>query len=260
MTISKNQVRFLKSLAEKKHRDREHLYLAEGEKIAEELLHHHLSGKLSAVHFFAYPEWIRVHQTDLERSGCAFTEAEASLLQQASSLSTPPGVMVVVRIPKEEPDHSLIKSDIVPVFEAIRDPGNLGTIIRTADWFGVRQIICSPDSVDPYNPKCIQSSMGAIARVKVVSEPLEPLISQAARAGIPVYGTLLDGEDLYSVPLSPGGLILFGNESKGLSDSLRSLVTKKIRIPEYPRGEVSTESLNIATSAGIILAEWRRKG
>jgi len=258
MSVSKNQIRYLRSLADKKHREKEGLFIAEGEKICRELLEGTDRSFLEIVQVLAYPEWLNQNHDLIVRSGAEPTEADRDSLARASSLSTPPGVMMVIRIPGYVADEEPYTQDIVPVFEAIRDPGNLGTVIRTADWFGIRQLLCSPDSVDLYNPKCIQASMGAISRVKVNYLPLEPLIKRAADAGYPVYGTLLDGENIYGKKLQSNGLILFGNESRGLSPSLRKMVTEKIRIPEYPKGDVSTESLNVATSAAIIMAEWRR--
>lgn len=258
MSISKNQKRKLVQLADKKHREREKLFVAEGEKIAKELLRHHNEGRLLIQQIFAHPDWFLRNKSILPKKGIELIESEPELLRKASSLSTPPGVILTVRMPEQAEPNELPEKDIVMAFEAIRDPGNLGTIIRTADWFGVRQIYCSPDSVDRYNPKCIQSSMGAIARVEVIYTELADLLQKASKKGIPVYGTRLDGEDMYAMEKTANGIIVFGNESRGLSPEIRKLLSRNIRIPEYPRGELSTESLNIASSAAIILAEWRR--
>lgn len=258
MPVSKNQIRKLAALADKKHRDSEKLFVAEGEKIAAEFLTHHLEGRIEIRQLFAGSKWIKDHLDDLENARIEFIESDPEVLRKASSLSTPPGVMLTVSIPEVKTDYTLLNKDIALALEAIRDPGNLGTIIRTADWFGVRQIFCSPDSVDQYNPKCIQASMGAIARVKVIYTSLPALIKEVAAKGIPVYGTLLDGDNIYNRKSEKSGIILFGNESRGLSQELTELVQQRIRIPEYPAGDLSTESLNIATSAAIVMAEWRR--
>ena len=139
----------------------------------------------------------------------------------------------------------------------IQDPGNLGTIIRLADWFGIEHIICSPNTVDVYNPKTIQATMGGIARVKVYYTPLPDLIKSLGDT--PIYGTLLNGDNMYSQRLSRNGLIIMGNEGNGISKEVESLITRKLYIPNYPQSRETSESLNVAIATAVVCAEFRRQ-
>ena len=192
--------------------------------------------------------------------------ADPADLKKLSGLVSPPEVIAVLKMPAEAANTSLVpfrpeqlREDVTLVFESIRDPGNLGTIIRTADWFGIRNIICSPDSVDTYNNKVVQASMGAVLRTRPNYMELTELFEAAGRFKIPVYGTAMDGADFYDTPVRVPGLIVFGNESRGISKSLETYFRQKIRIPDFPAGAPGTESLNVATSVGVICAEIRRR-
>ena len=151
---------------------------------------------------------------------------------------------------------SSLKEQLVIALDAVQDPGNLGTILRIADWFGIRHILCSEGTVDVFNPKCVQSCMGALARVKVHSCNLGEVLSQL---DMPIYGTFLDGKDIYQEPLSSTGVIIMGNEGKGISPEIANLVNRRLYVPNYPQGALTTESLNVAVCTGIVCAEFCRR-
>ena len=232
--ISKAQIKLVRSLQQKKFRDELGLFVAEGDKCVEEL-----RKGFELVHLY--------------REGENATRVE---IEQMSGLRTPQGVMAVFR-KKPIGDWKLEIGDLVLALDGIQDPGNLGTIIRTCDWFGVKDIFCSKDTADCYNPKVVQATMGALARVRIHYVDLPAFI--AAYNG-PIYGTLLDGENMYATDLRPEGLIIMGNEGNGISEEVRKLVTHPIRIPSYPNKEASdvVESLNVSIATAIVLAEFYR--
>ena len=176
-----------------------------------------------------------------------------------SSMVTPQGVLAVCRIPASpesfEPGHD----ELILALDRVQDPGNMGTIMRVADWFGINRIIASPDTVDIYNPKVIQATMGAIARVQVLYMPLAPTLRVLADKGIEIYGTFLGGEPLYASPLSKGGVIVMGNEGNGITDETASAITRRITIPPYPADHPTVESLNVGVATAITVAEFRRR-
>ena len=141
----------------------------------------------------------------------------------------------------------------------MQNPGNVGTIIRLADWFGIRDILCSEGTADCFNPKVVQATMGAILRVRVHYTPLAPLLAEAAAGGIPVYGTFLEGENIYTEELSPTGIVVMGNEGRGVTEAVARSVTRKLFIPPWPAGRRGSESLNVAMATGIVCAEFRRQ-
>jgi TrmH family RNA methyltransferase len=165
----------------------------------------------------------------------------------------------LAEIPSSVLNKDDLKNKLSLVLDSVQDPGNLGTIIRIADWFGIENIICSQDSVDVYNPKVVQSTMGAIFRVKTHYMPLEELFSMNEDLQLPVYGTLLDGDNIYSKDLSQSGLIIMGNESKGINPVYQSFITDKLFIPFYPEGQKRSESLNVGIATAIVCAEFRRQ-
>ena len=176
-------------------------------------------------------------------------------MAKISQLTTPSPVLAVVRKPAcVVPDSP---SGLALALDGVRDPGNMGTILRTADWFGVGTIYISPDCVDIYNPKVIQSTMGSIFRVKAVEAPVAGICERFKKAGLPVYGTLLDGRDIYAASLKQEGLIVMGNESVGISPAVRALVTDPLLIPRAPHSKA--ESLNVAVATAVTLAEFRRR-
>lgn len=256
--VSKKEIGFVNALKEKKQRKIEGLFVAEGPKIAGELLdsNYHVHS------LYATSEWIKKTKGLAGKGVVEVTETE---LQKMSSLSTANEVLVVAKIP----DHSLkvdeLAEKLALVLDNIQDPGNMGTIIRIADWFGIDTIVCSETSVDVYNPKVIQATMGSIVRVKVYTNNLKTFLSTCKKElQSNVFGALLDGRNIYKETLAQKGLILMGNESKGISDELIEYVTHKITIPSFSNsfskannlGEA--ESLNVSVAAAIICSEFRR--
>ncbi len=254
--ISKAQVKLVRSLQQKKFRDELGLFVAEGDKCVEEL-----RKSFELVHL--YREGENASRTEIE---------------QMSGLRTPQGVIGVFRKRPIE-DLKLKIEDLVLALDGIQDPGNLGTIIRTCDWFGVHDIVCSKDTADCYNPKVVQATMGALARVRVhyVNLPAWLQEFKIQNSKFKIYGTLLDGKDMYDElkservkELKNEGIIVMGNEGNGISQEVRSLITSPIRIPSYPKNGASEhsekseeapeviESLNVSIATAIVLAEFRR--
>lgn len=241
--ISKTQIKLVKSLQLKKHRDETGLFVAEGEKCVEEL-----RKGFELVHLY--------------REGENATRLE---IEQLSGLRTPQGVIGVFK-KSEHSDYSEYSenSDLLLVLDGIQDPGNLGTIIRTCDWFGVRTILCSPDTADCYNPKVVQATMGALARVQIHYVDLPSFLKDT---NLPIFGTLLDGRDMYEElkregvnELKSEAIIIMGNEGNGISQAVRPFITHPLRIPSYPKDAETSESLNVAIATAIVLAEFRRQG
>jgi TrmH family RNA methyltransferase len=257
--ISTAKSKLIRSLRQKKFRDQLHLFMAEGEKMVLELARRGSETQFQIKEIFATGKWIEEHEkllNDLKADVCVLTTAE---IKKLSNFLTPQPVMALVSIPDN--DFSAEKLLHIPVlaFEAIRDPGNLGTIIRTADWFGIRQIICTPDSTDLYNPKVVQSTMGSITRVQVDYLDIETLLGSSEIKGKPVFGTFLTGNNIYEASLGPDPLILFGNESHGLSGRFDHYIHQRISIPYFSRMGHGSESLNVASSVAVICSELRRR-
>ncbi|MDE6383964.1 MAG: RNA methyltransferase [Paramuribaculum sp.] len=197
--------------------------------------------------------WVQSHPQFKDMA----TVVTARDLDRMSSLSTAPDVIAVYKIPEVPLDVPALANELVVALDSIQDPGNLGTIIRSADWFGVRNILCSKDTVDVYNPKVVQATMGAIARVKVHYCDLGSVIADLKP--VAAYGTFLDGENIYDSQLTSEGIIVMGNEGKGISAGVASAVNRRISIPSFPVGEPTSESLNVAVATSIVLAEFRRR-
>ncbi len=236
--ISKALVKRLRSLQQKKFRDEEGLFVAEGHKCVEEL-----AKRFELVYL-------------IDEQNATQTEIE-----QISSLRTPQGVIGVFRKPATGDVVSAATEQLVVCLDGIQDPGNLGTILRTCDWFGVRQVVCSADTADCYAPKVVQATMGALARVEVVYTDLEAYLNKAKVAGLPIYGTLLDGRNLYeegAIADRTRGIIIMGNEGNGISAAVRAYITHPLLIPSYPAGVPTSESLNVSIATAVTLAEFRR--
>lgn len=233
--LSKAQVKWVRSLQQKKHRDAEGVFVAEGAKCVEELRK-------------AF-ELVLLATSD----NATYTEIE-----QMSSLRTPQGVIGVF---KKRAFNSEIPSDLLVALDGVQDPGNLGTIIRTCDWFGIHDILCSRDTADCYNPKVVQATMGALSRVRVHYVDLPKELTLLRQTGLPLYGTLLEGENMYepyAIPDKQRGVIIMGNEGNGISESIRKLITHPLLIPSYPINASTSESLNVSIATAIVLAEFRR--
>ena len=257
--FSKSRIKLTRSLKQKKNRDLEKLFVAEGDKIVREYIRASNDKSCKIRFVCATPEWLGINQDLILASGITTFHIDYKELKGISSLVTPQEVLAVVEMFDPAYRTDLLKKRVTLAFESIRDPGNLGTIIRTADWFGIKVLICSPDSVDFYNPKVIQSAMGSTLRVKVIYMPLNDLIKDARAVNIPVFGTCMDGKDLYEEDFPAACIMLFGNESSGLDLNLIERVDKKISIPEFPEGNKSAESLNIASAVAVISSELRRR-
>lgn len=251
MGLSKNQIKYIRSLELKKNRKKDKVFLAEGPKLVGDLLGHFSCHLLAAT-----PEWFENRTQDIAADNIiTVTEEE---LTKASLLKTPQQVLAVFQQPEEHADLTVINRTLCLALDDIQDPGNLGTIIRLADWFGIEHIFCSTNTVDVYNPKTIQATMGGIVRVKVHYTSLPELIHSADSCA--VYGTFLDGANIYDCPLSNKGLIVMGNEGNGISPEIEQLVNHKLYIPNYPLGQETTDSLNVAIATAIVCAEFRRRG
>jgi TrmH family RNA methyltransferase len=239
--VSKNQIKLITSLQQKKYRKQEQLFFAEGVKVVQELLHSNF--ELQDL-FTTKQDFLTVPKDKVH----AISEAE---LKKISALTTPNTCLAVFKIPKAK---EMVEKGLIVALDDVRDPGNLGTIIRLCDWFGIETLFCSEESVDIYNPKVVQATMGSISRVNVVYGNLETFLSQTK---LPVFGTFMDGKNIYQEKLPKEGIIVMGNEANGISSSVEKLVSDRIAIPRFGNLQV-TESLNVATATAIILSEFKR--
>lgn len=240
--VSKNQIKLITSLQQKKYRKQEQLFFAEGVKVVQELLHSNF--ELQDL-FTTKQDFLTVPKNKVH----AISEAE---LKKISALTTPNTCLAVFKIPKVK---EMVEKGLIVALDDVRDPGNLGTIIRLCDWFGIETLFCSEESVDIYNPKVVQATMGSISRVNVVYGNLETFLSQTK---LPIFGTFMDGKNIYQEELPKEGIIIMGNEANGISTSVEKLVSDRIAIPRFGNLQV-TESLNVATATAIILSEFKRK-
>ena len=255
-TITRNHIKLILSLQKRKIREENSLFIIEGDKLVREYI---LAGNRVAL-LAGKPEWIDGEPEAVIMGSDETVTVSYDELRRISSLRTPHNVLAVAEMKKRKYSDGLLHGRLTPVLECVQDPGNLGTIIRIAAWFGMENIICSPDSVDFYNPKVIQATMGAFMHVSVWYGPLEALLSGAVAEGMPVYGTTTDGDPVYDCQLGSEGLILFGNESKGISEGLLRHVTSRITIPGPPSPSAGLESLNVSMAAAIICSEFARRG
>jgi RNA methyltransferase, TrmH family len=253
--ISKNKTKFIISLQKKKVRDEEGLFVIEGDKLVKEFL----ASKVAVKTLIAKPEFLSSLTADLKMGADDIEEVSYEELKLLSSLKTPHNAMAIVPIPRNEPDTNEILRKLVVALDFVQDPGNLGTIIRAAAWFGITNIVCSTDCVDVYNPKVIQASMGAILHVNVYYSSLKELVILANKKNVPVFGTMLEGDSIYDHKLDNKGIILLGNESNGISDELIPFITEKIMIPKFSRAKSGIDSLNVGMAASIVFSEFLRK-
>lgn len=253
--ISKNKIKYIHSLNLKKNRDAQDVFVAEGSKIVGDIL---ARGNSKVELLVAQPEWLDQNAELLKDVKCEIVEVSYDELAKVSFLCHPQQVMAVFKKFDGCMDASCLDKKLTLVLDGVQDPGNLGTIIRIADWFGIEDIICSKDTVDVYNPKVVQATMGSIARVRVSYMDLKQLF-EVLPPTLPVYGTLLEGNNMYSEQLSHNGIIIMGNEGKGISPQIRQFISKGLRIPNYPEGRDTADSLNVAVATAIICAEFRRR-
>lgn len=239
--VSKNQIKTITGLQQKKYRKQHKLFFAEGIKVVQELL----NSNFELHQLFTTQEiFTGLDNTRIE----LITDAE---LKKISTLATPNVCLALFVMPEEKP---VPDSGLIVALDDVRDPGNLGTIIRLCDWFGVSHLVCSEQCVDVFNPKVVQATMGSITRVNVVYTDLEAYLDKTS---LPVFGTFMDGENIYSESLPENGIIVMGNEANGISKAIENKVGHKIAIPRFGNLQ-QTESLNVATAASIILSEFRR--
>lgn len=240
--LSKNQIKIITSLSQKKYRKQHQLFIAEGKKVIEELLPNFDLEWLFCVGDlnFKNVDKNKVYQvTDTE-------------IKKISVLTTATNCLAVFRIPEERENKEL--KGLIVALDDIRDPGNLGTIIRLCDWFGIETLLCSEETVDVYNPKVVQATMGSISRVNVIYGNIVEILKTTS---LPVFGTFMDGENIYKKELPKEGIIVMGNEANGISVEIEKIAKNKISIPRFGKLQ-ATESLNVATATAIILSEFRR--
>ena len=236
MSITKNEIKLIKSLGQKKFRQQEQLFIVEGVKGIREFL----DSEFELYQLFATDEIFAADTTLISPKD----------LLRISALKTPNTALAIFKMPKSK---SVIEASLVLALDDVRDPGNLGTIIRLCDWFGIEHLVCSSETVDCYNPKVIQATMGSLTRVQIEYTDLENYIQNSK---LETYGTFMDGSSIYSEALPKKGIIIMGNEANGISSNIESLVHKKIGIPRFGNFK-ATESLNVATAAAIILSAFK---
>jgi len=239
--VSKNQIKLITSLQQKKFRKEHKLFFAEGKKVIQELIHSNFSLEYLFSTAAVFPgidpkKILTISETELKK---------------ISALTTPNDCLAVFKQPESK---SINPSGLIVALDDIRDPGNLGTIIRLCDWFGITELVCSEETADIYNPKVVQATMGSIARVNVNYVNLEKFINETQ---LPVFGTFMDGENIYKSSLPKEGIIIMGNEANGISPEIEKVVKNRLTIPRF--GDLQqTESLNVATATAIILSEFKR--
>lgn len=254
--ITKSQIKFIRSLHQKKNREKERLYIVEGIKMVKEAL----SLKDTGIkNLFYTPENLPLLKSELKSSNIDLFEVGPGDFQRMSILKNPQGILAVLEQPVSNHPEPTGLSDLVLILDSIRDPGNLGTIIRLSDWFGISHIFCSNDSVECYNPKVVQATMGAIFRVNILYTSLKELLQKLSRWGIIIYGSALNGENIYRKKLNIPAAVILGNETRGISPNLRPFIRESLLIPSFSHPLKWSESLNVSLAAAIICYEFRRK-
>ena len=248
--LSKNKIKYIRSLDLKKMRNKDRVFVAEGPKLVDELL-----PSFECLFLAATEDYLR---GKLIGKDTDFAEVTQEELQRTSFLKTPQEVVAVFRQPDYPLDLHLPETELCLALDDVQDPGNLNTIVRIADWFGIRHIFCSAGTADIYNPKTVQATMGAIARVKLHYLQLTDLFTSLS-SDVRVFGTFLDGKNIYSEDLSETGLIVMGNEGNGISREVERFINQRLYIPNYPQGEKTSESLNVAVATAVTCAEFRRR-
>ncbi|HKI87576.1 MAG TPA: RNA methyltransferase [Draconibacterium sp.] len=252
--IGKNTTKRIKSLALKKYRQKEELFLVEGDKNVLEVLHstYQVEQLLATENFLS-------KNSNLTKHAKQITEVTVDEIKKVSLLKNPQNSLAICALPVEIPLPEKLEKDLSLYLDGIQDPGNLGTLIRICDWFGISQLFCSPDTANLYNPKVIQSSMGSFCRVQVWYSPFETLLSVTQRQGTPVFGTFLNGKSIYTEKLPSQALLVVGNEGNGIRESVGKKIENKITIPRFTQKYNGAESLNAAVATGIICAEFIRQ-
>lgn len=247
--LSKNKIKYIHSLDLKKNRKEERAFVAEGHKLVGDLL-----GHFSCRLLVATRSWL---EKNPKINADEIIEVTQEELTKASLQKAPQEVLAIFEQPVYTMQPEIVSESLCLALDDIQDPGNLGTIIRLADWFGIEHIFCSQGTVDVYNPKTIQATMGALARVKLHYCNLPSMIAELGN--VPVYGTFLDGDNMYEKKLTNYGLIVMGNEGNGVSQEVAELVNERLYIPNYPLQRETSESLNVAVATAVVCAEFRRR-
>jgi len=256
-TLSKNTIKLIRSLEQRKFRRLEGEFVAEGNKLVNDNL-----CTLRCHRLIATSEWWQQHpEAEAQAQECYLvTSAE---MERVSLMNSPQEVMGTFLLPQysttPEALASLLRNELTVALDEVQDPGNLGTIIRLCDWFGIRHILCSPTTADCFAPKVVQATMGAIARVQVHYLNLPETLELLKQQSVPIYGTFLEGTDIYRTELTPHGVIVMGNEGRGISPEVRNLVTRKLFIPPFPADAQTSESLNVGIATAITVSEFRRR-
>lgn len=244
--LSKNLIKLINSLKQKKYRQKYGLFLVEGQKIINDLI----ALNVSIEKIVTYNNDIRFDDTEIIR-------CKEQDLNKISFLKTAPDIVALVKIPDVVLDENEIVNNLSLALDGIQDPGNLGTIIRIANWFGIKNILCSNDCVDIYNPKVVQATMGALFGVKVHYIDLSEKLREYNQSyNIAVYGTFMQGQSIYSTKLQSNGIIVMGSEGQGISPEIEKLITNKITIPSFAEGFNGAESLNVGVATGIVVSEF----
>jgi len=248
--ISKNKIKLINSLSQKKFRDETGLFVAEGTKLVLDLI--------SAFHcslLAATPDWLNENK-DVEAD--EVIEVDTNELNKITNQKSPQGVLAVFVKPEDTWKADELNHKLTLALDDIQDPGNLGTILRIADWFGIHDVFCSGHSADAFSPKAVQATMGALVRVKVHTVDLVEFL-QSCAGKMPIYGTFMDGEVVYNKSLTQQGIIVMGNEGNGISRDVGRLVSERLLIPNYPIGQATSESLNVGIATALICSEFRRR-
>jgi TrmH family RNA methyltransferase len=266
--VTKSEIQLIRSLEDKRAREEAGLFVAEGEKLVGELLASDL--RVRKVYHAADPSPALSCLARNDRNNVDAERISAKEMERASRLKTPTDCLALVEMPRRTLNPASLQDRLTLALDGVQNPGNMGTIIRLADWFGIREVVCSADSADCWSPKVVQATMGAITRVAVHYGDLEAMIGAAltpppsgggpSGVGTPaVYGTFLEGENIYDATLSPGGIVVLGSEGRGISPAVERLVTRKLFIPPVPPDSRGSESLNVAIAAAIVCSEFRRR-
>lgn len=249
--LSSNSIKFIKSLQQKKFRKEYGLFVAEGHRLVTDILGSNLT--IETVYYLS--DWNSEYPT----SNANFEQISAKEMARISGLTSPSPVLALVKVPYQNIDMQGLDKSLTLALDDIQDPGNLGTIIRLADWFGIKTIICSHGTAEAFAPKVVQATMGAIARVQIIYSDTSSLLEKANQNKIPVYGTFLNGENIYTSKLTPNGIVVLGNEGKGISDEIGKFISKKITIPSFASSNGGSESLNVAMATAIVCSEFKRR-
>ena len=252
--LSKNKIKFIQSLERKKARDEHDVFLVEGNKLVEEAL---VSG--CEIELLVATETFLLDKNVGSHVASEFIVADWDGIKKASLFQSPQEALAVIKKMSVPASEIQCAGRFSLALDCIQDPGNMGTIMRIANWFGIDQIICSPDTVDCYNPKVVQASMGAIFRVKLLYAGLVDFLQYEKNKGCPLYGTFLDGKNIYHQQLSPDGILVMGNEGNGISPDVESLISERLFIPSFAEKNSAPESLNVAIATAICCSEFKRR-